>query len=284
MREKRYASMEKWLSRNTWDARERASRYREHTLGEGWQQPYDEIVYDAVTHQEAKERKFKNVPGFERKTAPSSVKVDDVGNINENWTITIDVPYTDRSFRSKKNAWVRATPMISVIKCAPAKGIMEVTFANNGAVVGYDHVPREVMAELRYAAESGRSVGVKFWDLVRNRRPYGGRGGNSGGKYPYWYVRKGQDAIYQNRAAALSGDDKRRLERRVDQVLNDGAPEWLSREQRKKFFGELDDAWGRQDWTMMLQIFNAGKAAGVYPSQKAEAQFHGGTGRVYRDE
>jgi hypothetical protein len=241
------------------------------------------MVYDATTHQQERERKFKNVPGFERQTAPSSIKVDDVGTINEKWTITIDVPYKDRSYRTKKSAWVKATPMISVIKCAPAKGVMEVTFASNGAVVGYDHIPREVMAELKYAAESGRSVGAKFWDLVRNRRPLGGKGGNTGGKYPYWYGVRGQDKIYQEKVAELSGDDRRRLEKKINRVLDDGPPKWLSSDQRRKFFGDLDRAWGEQNWAAMLQIFNAGKSAGVYPSEKAEAKFHGGTGRVYKE-
>jgi hypothetical protein len=270
----RYPSIQNWLYNSSWDARERASRYKEHVLGEGWQQPYGEMEYDATTHQQERGKKFRNVPGFERQTAPSSVKISDVGTIDENWTITINVPYTDRSYRSKLHKWIKATPMISVIKCAPRKGIMEVTFANNGTVVGYDHIPREVMAELKFAAESGQSVGVRFWDLVRNRRPAGGKGGSRGSKYPMWYVQRGQDRIYQNKAAELTGEDRKRLENKVDRVLNEGPPEWLSSEQRRKFFGELDEAWGQKNWPVMLQIFNAGKAAGAYPSQKADAKWH----------
>jgi hypothetical protein len=108
--------------------------------------------------------------------------------------------------------------MISNVKANPQKGLMAVTFGSNGAVVVYDHVPREIIAELQYIAQSGGSLGRLFWDLVRQR-------GTGATKYPYWTAKEGTlSALQQARMKQYNPEEQQALKVRVSRairVLND---------------------------------------------------------------
>jgi hypothetical protein len=194
---------------NRWDARQRGSRYKDHVVGEGWQEPFSEVVREG--EQEKTVTRYKSII-FNKAKSASSISVDDVEN--GEWPINFGPRYEGRSWRTRLAKWKSpATPMITNIRANPDKGLMAVTFGSDGAVIVYDHVPREIVAELQYTAQSGGSLGRLFWDLVRQR-------GTGYTKYPYWVAKEGQEsAAQQARKRYYSPEEQQAVKVRANSAL-----------------------------------------------------------------
>jgi hypothetical protein len=240
---------------NRWDARQRASRYKDHVIGQGWQEPFAQVVRDSQTGEERIEKKYRPVPGFKRETAPSSIKVDDVENAE--WPVEFAPQYENKSWRTRLAKWKSpATPMISNIKANPKRGIMLVTFGSDGAQVTYDHVPREVIAELQHIAASGGSLGRLFWDLVRYR------GSAGGSKYPFWYAKAGgMQMSDEGRVEA-----KRMAEKALDWVSDpEHGENTMTIEDADKYIQGMIDAYDNDNFAKMTSLYLDGKRRGFYP-------------------
>jgi len=255
-------SLSSWLMGNRWDQRERAKRYKDHVIGEGWQEPFRAVSDDA---KEANPKPFQHVPGFKREKAPSMIDPTEV--TNSEWPVDFD-PVNDKvpkSWRSRLNKYVNKHTMISNIKANPKKGLMLVTFGSNGAMVTYDHVPREVIAHLQYIAKSGESLGKAFWDIVR----YRGQAGGS--KYP-WYVAKEGSSAASDRAAAnegISPEEKKQWDKVIYEELKVfDTPSWRTNysveeaDKVQKFVDRLTDAYDAEDYTLIKQLYVTGVKQG----------------------
>jgi len=87
---------------------------------------------------------------------------------------------------------------ITLVEYSLTYQLMRVEFTNNGAVVVFFRVPKEVYSELKYLADSGRTMispvdgkerhvlGMRFWDIIRIR------GQKTGSRYRYEYVIHGE--------------------------------------------------------------------------------------------
>jgi hypothetical protein len=260
-----YRSITNWLMSAKWDARQRASRYSAptHILGKGWHQPYDQVVTDATTGTERKEKRYIHIPGFDKSASASAIKVSDV--LNEEWPVKYTFTPSARrlntplSWRTRLNKNVNKPPMISEVKANPKKGIMLVTFSSNGAQVAYDHVPREVIAELMHAAENdqdGATLGVMFWDIVRYR------GSVKGSKYPWWYAQKGTTAS-QRIESNMSEEQKDYFIKKTQELLDiTSDPSWPVGEDPDKasslrylYFTKLNEAYDADDYRTMGTIY-----------------------------
>lgn len=253
-----------WLYGSRWDVRQRAKRYKEdHVIGEGWKEDLGAVVQDVVVdgsegllHKAG--RKYRFIPGIKRETAIASIDPDNIANAE--WPIEFTPSYTNKSWRSRLGKWkTPATPMISNIKANHKKGIMLVTFGSDGAQVMYDHVPREVIAQLQYAAQSGESLGKAFWDLVRYR------GHTEGSKYSYWYASKGTAPEKQ----MMSQEERDWLDSKVYEALrlyDEGTDQrnMLSADEVEHWVTRLSDAYDSEDYHKMAQIYLAGKKQGFY--------------------
>jgi hypothetical protein len=176
----------------TWDQRERAKVYTAYEHGQGLFGYKNELVYNHATKQEEYTKVYQHIPGFKRSDAPAVIDPQDV-NVKE-WPVDFVPIYIDaggggpKSWRTRFHKWeMGKQPMISRIRANPRRGLMLVDFSSNGAQVEYDHVPITVIADLKYCAENGISVGARFWDLVRYR------GHQRGSKFPYWYAQRGAE-------------------------------------------------------------------------------------------
>jgi hypothetical protein len=251
-------NIQSWLMGNRWDARQRASRYKDHVIGEGWQEPFGKVV-NQVTGGSRQD--YRQVPGFKRETSPAAIKVDDVENME--WPINFAPSYTDKSWRTPKREWKSpATPMISNIKANPKLGIMLVTFGSNGAQFTYDHVPREVIAQLQYAAKSGMSLGREFWDLVRVR----GRGGRESSKYPYWEARSPE------RTEVPQGY-KDSLDWAVNEELglqNTPEAKQMMSADEAKLVEDLSKAYDEENYSQMARLYRKGLNAGLFITKLTE--------------
>lgn len=261
-------SIASWLQSNRWDSRERAQRYKDHVVGVGWQEPYDEVVYDAQSHGAETIKSLRPVRGFKRETSINAIDKGDVEN--QTWPIDFGPAYTNKSWRTRLNGkpynkWKSpATPMITNIQANASKGLMRVTFGSNGAVVQYDHVPRAVIAELAYCAKSGQSLGKLFWDIVR----YRGKGGVEGGKYPY-YPEPGVKSAKQIYAEGLTQKEKDDLDVKAFNAFfqyREGSEErrLLSAAELQQYVIALEKAYNDEDYKRMAEIYNKGLAAGFY--------------------
>jgi hypothetical protein len=225
-----------WLNRASWDSRQRAKNYKEHVVGGGWMDVRTQVIDDEITVET-----LINVPGFKRSTSLASIDVESPEN--EDWPMSIKPQYSGKSYRSKQFKWKRpAQEMITEILANPKKGLMLATFGSNGAKVLYDHVPKEVISFLNYEAESGRSLGAAFWQLVRYNK-------TRGGKYPYYYVKGG--------SREMTGEHREALDRKAYNALN----EWENNkgvmdEKMKTLYEKLDAAYENDDYDKMDTLLN----------------------------
>jgi hypothetical protein len=254
-----------WLNTARWDSRQRASRYKEHIVGQGWQQPYNAVVKDAQGN-EVVEKRYKNVPGFNKGMSASAIKVDDVENME--WIDVIKPSErrltTPLSWRSRLGKNVRKPPMILSIKINPRKGIMLVTFSSNGAEIAYDHVPREVMAELMFAAKNdqdGATLGKTFWDIVRYR------GAAGGSKYPWWTVKAGTTASTDPERQMTAEERKQAetlAERALDQWSDPSVQALWSADEVNKWYHQMQEAYDNDDHHKMVNLYLEGKRKNMY--------------------
>jgi hypothetical protein len=108
--------------------------------------------------------------------------------------------YANKAFESESGRGryytVEGVGHISGIRYNPSYQVMEVTFKNNGAIVTFFRIPKELYGEFEHHATSGgmslgfdgkprHLLGIRFWDLVRIR------GQRTGGKYQYVYASGG---------------------------------------------------------------------------------------------
>jgi hypothetical protein len=218
-------------------------------------EPYGDVVEDA---QKNSPKLYRQVRGFKRETAPASIKVDDVEN--DDWPINFKPQYKNQSWRTALNKWKSpATPMIDNVKANPKKGIMLVTFGNNGAQYTYDHVPRAVIAQLKYAADSGQSLGKEFWELVR----YKGVNGSTGSKYPYWQARAGEGQVTE-----IPESYKSWLDQLVDKELKtykEGSDAYKAlTADELELVDSLNAANDAEDYTQMSKLYSKGKKNGLF--------------------
>lgn len=103
---------------------------------------------------------------------------------------------------------------ISYIEYVPTHQILRVEFANDGAVVVFFRVPKEVYSELKYLADSKQTaispvdgtqrhvLGMRFWDIIRIR------GQREGGRYRYEYAIEGErtGSVFSKQMAATRQD------------------------------------------------------------------------------
>ena len=247
-------TLSSWLYGARWDKRQRAKRYtQDHVIGEGWREDLGEVVENVVNDagniEQVKKRQYRYIPGIKRETAIASIDPNDVAN-NE-WPIDFSPSYENKSWRTRLGKWVSpATPMISNIKANDKKGLMLVTFGSNGAQVVYDHVPREVIAQLQVMANSGGSLGKTFWDLVRYR------GSKEGSKYSYWYSSGGVST------SSKTQEEKDWLDKNVFKVLrayDEGttARKNMSAAEYEHFIQPLSKAYDDEDYDKMERIYNS---------------------------
>jgi hypothetical protein len=263
---KRYTNITTWLnSEKSGDwPRQRGTIYGEqHNVGEGYFNFVKARGADKASA--ADERGFirKHVPGFNRETSVSSFRPEAFAN-NE-WPIVF-TPHENRlntplSWRSRLGRDIKATPMISEVKANPRKGMMLVTFSSNGAVVQYDHVPREVIAELRQVAANNGSLGRHFWEIVR----YRGQAGGS--KYPFYYSQKGAGAsegTYQDKQLSL----ERNVQREIQNWSDPEHQKMMIRTEGAgvvdKYYTQLKAAYANKDYDKMSSIYKKGLSEGFY--------------------
>lgn len=248
-----------WLNGHRWDTHQRSSRYRkDHVIGEGWREDLGDIVEDVVTAQgvnKVTKKNYRFIPGIKRETALASIDTDDLSN-NE-WPIVFAPRYTDKSWRTRLGRWITpAKPMITAVKANTRKGLLCVTF-NNGAEVIYDHVPKEVIFQLRATAKNGGSLGKAFWDLVRYR------GHKEGSKYSYWYAKSHAPELQMNQ------QERDFLDKKIYEVMSmyeegTDARNLLSADEVNKYIIPLNTAYDDEDYHTMAKLYAAGLKRGLW--------------------